>query len=173
MVIFLRADNFLPLSRYLGDWGRAIRDRVDLIAYEDRPDPAGLPDGAFVFADVDRLTGEAAAAAGALYDALAARGGAARLLNRPGRSLSRFALLRTLHERGWNRFNAYRLDESRDALRFPVFVRHAREHEGAYTPLLPDAAALERALHGLEAAGYEGDDLLIVEFIETGAPRAS
>ena len=46
-------------------------------------------------------------------------------------------------------------------------MRHAREHEGAYTPLLPDAAALEAALAELVREGRDPAQLLVVEFLDT------
>jgi hypothetical protein len=49
-------------------------------------------------------------------------------------------------------------------------VRHALEHKGAFTPLLPDAAELDAAIAGLTAAGHDRDALMIVEFLETAGP---
>jgi hypothetical protein len=78
--------------------------------------------------------------------------------------LSRYELLHTLHREGINRFDAHRPDEPRADLRFPVFLRSAREHDGNLTPLLRDRGELDRAL---EAAGRPLDELLVVEFCDT------
>ena len=159
-----------PIELYLKDWGVRLRRRVRVLSYEDRPSPRTLADGAFVFADVDRLSADLTDAATALWDALAARGERVRLLNRPGVSMRRAELLGALHRSGTNRFGVRGAREPREGLRFPVFVRHALEHEGAYTPLLPDAAALDSALAGLVEAGRDAEQLLVVEFLDTAGP---
>lgn len=156
-----------PMDLYLKDWGVRLRRRVRVRAYEERIDPATLPDGTFVFADVDRLDPAQTAAADTLWQALAARGSRVRLLNRPGVSLRRAELLAELHRRGWNDFAVRPAAAARDGLRFPVFVRDRHEHEGAATPLLPDAAALEAALARLVAEGRDPGRLLLVEFLDT------
>jgi hypothetical protein len=164
------AARFAPMRLFLKDWAPALRRRVRILAYEELPAPAALPDGVYVFADVDRIGPEATAAGAALWEALAARGPRVRLLNRPGVSLGRYELLQALHARGWNRFSARRLAEPRAGLRFPVFVRDEREHHGALTPLLPDAGALDAALAALRAAGRRDEELLLVEFLDTRGP---
>lgn len=164
------ADRFAPMRLFLKDWAAPLRRRVRILAYEDRPRASALPDGVFVFADVDRLPPDTTASAAALWDELAVRGDRVRLLNRPGVSMRRFELLRALHERGWNRFDVRRLDEPREDLRFPVFVRDLLEHRGALTPLLPDAASLQTALAALRDAGRRDAELLIVEFADTIGP---
>lgn len=166
------AARFAPMRLFLKDWGAPLRRRVRLLAYEDHPRASALPDGTFVFADVDRLPPDTTASAADLWEALAARGDRVRLLNRPGVSMRRFELLRALRERGSNRFDVRRLDEPRADLRFPVFVRDLLEHRGALTPLLADAASLEAALTELRDAGRRDDDLLIVEFVDTIGPDA-
>jgi hypothetical protein len=143
---------------------------VRILTYEDSPRASALPDGTFVFADVDRLPPDTTASAAELWDALAARGPRVRLLNRPGGSMRRFELLRALRERGSNRFDVRQLHEPRADLRFPVFVRDSLEHRGALTPLLPDAATLDAALAELRGAGRRDDELLIVEFVDTSGP---
>ena len=167
---FTAAAKFAPMRLYLKDWGAPLRRRVRIVAYEERPDPAAFPDASFVFADVDRLPPEATAIAVALWEGLAVRGERVRLLNDPRRALRRFALLRRLHQEGWNRFDVRRPGELRAGLRYPVFVRHALEHQGAYTPLLRDEAELDAALARLRAAGHEDAALMIVEFLDTRCP---
>lgn len=166
------ADRFAPMRLFLEDWAAPLRRRVRILAYEDRPRASALADGVFVFADVDRLAPETTARAAELWDGLAARGDRVRLLNRPGVSMRRLELLRTLRERGWNCFDVRRLDEPRADLRFPVFVRNLVEHRGALTPLLANAASLQAALSELRDAGRRDDELLIVEFLDTIGPDA-
>jgi len=159
-------DNFRPFGAFLRAWGGPVRHRIRRLEYEARPDPAALPDATYLFGDVDRLPPALAESAAALWKSLAERGDRVRLLNRPGVSLTRYELLRALAARGWNDFRALRTGEPRDDLRYPVFVRHAVEHVGAATPLLPDRDALERALAELAAAGHSADALMIVEFVD-------
>ncbi|MCL4684326.1 hypothetical protein KJ059_06185 [Myxococcota bacterium] len=159
-----------PIELYLKDWGARLRRRVRVIAYEELPPSKALADGAFVFADVDRLSAERTAAAAALWDALAERGERVRLLNRPGVARRRADLLDALHRAGSNRFGVRRATGSLAGVRFPVFVRHALEHEGAYTPLLGDAATLGAALGALASDGRDPEQLLVVEFLDTAGP---
>jgi hypothetical protein len=126
-----------------------------------------LRNGVFIFADVERLAPQHLAFAVGLHGALKRRGDAVRLLNDPERVLSRYELLRALHERGINRFDVHRPSDPRAGIRYPVFVRHAREHEGTYSPLLENEAALEAALAALVEQGRDLDALLIVEFVDT------
>ena len=163
-------DNYRPFGAFVRAWGWPIRHRLRRLAYEDRLDAAALPDATYIFSDVDRMPPQLAEQAGALWKALSQRGGAVRLLNRPGVSLPRYELLRALHARGVNDFRALRADEPREALRYPVFLRSATEHEGAYTPLLADRGALERALAEQAAAGRPAGSLLIVEFADVLQP---
>lgn len=163
----LMSDNRGPLRRYYRSWGQPLYGRVRLISYDDVGDVDSLPDGTFVFGDGDRLSDAGLAAARRIWDGLAARGDRVRLLNKPGLVLGRRQLLRRLYDAGINRFNVHDLDDPRDAVRYPVFVRSAREHAGAYTPLLDDAEALRHAVDELIAAGRDRSDLLIVEFLDT------
>ena len=79
----------------------------------------------------------------------------------------RAPLLKTLYERGINRFKAVPPRTRFGELTFPVFVREADAHTGNLTPLLDDRSALDRALTRLRLLGYALDDLLVVEFVDT------
>jgi hypothetical protein len=87
----------------------------------------------------------------------------ARVLNRPGRVLRRFELLRSLHDAKLNPFNAYRADGATPQCRFPVFVRDEQRHDGPLTPLLHNQDELTTALSKLQ----HRTSLLIVEYCET------
>jgi len=160
------ADNRGPIRRYLRWWGGRLRGRVRLIPYEAIDDPARLCEGAYIFGDIERLGARELAKAEAIFAALAARGGF-RLFNRPGEVLRRYDLLRLLHARGLNHFNVHRIDEDRDAIRNPVFVRDARQHSGPLSPLLHDAGGVDEAVGRLLAGGMDPADVLIVEFLDT------
>ena len=168
MLNFLvRADNRGPLRHYLREWGQALHGRARLRFYDDLGASLELPAGVYVFCDVDRLPSDRETRIIELGERMATRGKGTPVLNRPRIAFDRFALLRQLHDRGINRFNVYRLDEPRDRLRFPVFLRHATDHEGARSPLIPDETALDAAIDRLAAPGMKADDLLIVEYVDT------
>jgi hypothetical protein len=162
------ADNKGPIRRYLRWWGGPLRGRARILSYDSIADPAALADGAYIFGDVDRLTGPALDHARRVWDALETRGGPrVRLLNKPGVALKRRELLKALHAHGLNQFNVHDLDAPRDGLRYPVFIRHSREHHGSYTEILQDRAQLEAAERDLIVAGHDPRDLLIVEYLDT------
>ena len=162
------ADNRGPVRRYLRWWGGALRGRVRLIPYEAISDPARLAPGTYIFGDLERLSAEGLSKARAIGAALAARKASDfRILNDPRQVLGRHALLRLLCGSKTNRFNVYRLGESREGMRFPVFVRSERQHTGPLSPLLHDAAALDAAIGDVVAKGAEPGDVLIVEFFDT------
>jgi hypothetical protein len=155
------------LRNYFKNWGRPLWGRVRLLKYDDVTDPSKLANGIYIFADLEVVRRGEEPARHALSAALARRGDMVRLLNRPGHVLGRYALLRRLYEAGLNVFRAVRLDESLDGLRFPVFLRHVCEHEGAYSGLISNQADLNNAIKTHVRDGRGSDDLLIVEFVDT------
>lgn len=169
MITFLcAADNRTQMRRYLRDWGQPLRAHLRQVSYERAPAPADLPDGTYLFTDVDRLDARTGPVALAIHAELAARGDRVRILNVPGAALPRFELLRALHARGWNDFNIHLPDAPRTGMRFPVFLRSSRQHTGAASGLLPDAAALDQALARLRRDPKAPDDPVVVEYIDTG-----
>jgi hypothetical protein len=123
--------------------------------------------GAYIFADLERLSPGELQKAAIVWQALTDAGAGIRLLNHPTRSMRRYELLRTLHERGINHFDAYRLTEARWPARYPVFLRREDEHGGAMSPLLRTRGELEAALDDLHRKGEVRDGLLVVEFCDT------
>jgi hypothetical protein len=93
--------------------------------------PAG---GIVIFSDLDRLTPQERAALAPVH----AR--QARALNHPTRSLLRYELLRALHARDINAFNAYRTGET--PVRFPVFLRPESGFINDPPPLMDSVAAI-------------------------------
>src|SRR5690606_22846024 len=85
-------------------------------------------------------------------------------------SLSRAELGRRLHEEGINPQRVHRLWD-RDEIRFPVFVRHESDHNGALSPVLPDRASLDAAIERIVAVrGYARERLLVVEHLDVRSP---
>ncbi len=81
--------------------------------------------------------------------------------------MTRYELLRMLHERGINEFDVYRLDEARSPKRYPVFLRRENDHQGNITPLLQSEEEFQLAV---AAQGHRRSDTLAVEFVDTSEP---
>ena len=126
-----------------------------------------MPGGAYIFSDIDRLTPSERELAIAIWKQLAAAAPRTRLLNNPATVLCRYELISELYNTGSNQYRARRLAEGLDGLRYPVFVRSEREHDGSMTPLLHSAAALKRELILARIKGHRTQDLLIIEFCDT------
>jgi hypothetical protein len=122
--------------------------------------------GTYVFAGVQQLSAARRDQLAELWLRLSGLGSAVRLLNNPREMLGRYELLQALHSAGLNVFNARRLSERERQLRFPVFIRHDRGHEGALTRLLWNEAELAEAGQMLELVD-DPDNLLVVEFCDT------
>jgi len=120
--------------------------------------------GAYVFADLERLSPAQLERAARLWKRLAGWGAPVRLLNHPTRVRQRYELLRELHERGVNSFNVCRLTEARRPERFPVFIRTEHDHRGSESELLRSPAEVDAANERLDAAGKSRDGRMLVEF---------
>lgn len=153
--------------------GEAARDLLVLLPYERiqaRVSPAH-----YVFADLERLGDGHRRVATALHRAIEERNAAhpearLQLLNHPTLSLSRAELGRRLHEEGINPQRVHRLWDRGD-IRFPVFVRHESDHNGALSPVLPDRASLDAAIERIVAVrGYARERLLVVEHLDVRSP---
>lgn len=165
---------------YLGQEGRALRDRIRVVLYEELARLRELPLGTWVFTELDQL----GAPERELVDLACERLGAVdgvRLVNHPRRVRLRTELLQAASEAGINRFRAWPATSVRLAtnghasagdvaaaeMRYPVFVRFANRHVGSLTPLLEEPGALGDALAALVAGQRRLDDLLVVEFCDT------
>jgi hypothetical protein len=76
-------------------------------------------------------------------------------------------LLAELARLDLNDFRAARASENLAGLRYPVFIRAERDHEGAISPLLHSAAAVEAGIGRALVQGHRLLDLLVVEFCAT------
>lgn len=121
-----------------------------------------VPRATYVFTDLDRLSLPDLDRAARAYRLL--RDAGLRVLNDPARVPSRLGLLRSLHEAGINRFNAYRAEERVTPARWPVFLRSEGGHEPPRSGLLADAEALASAIESAVSAGAPRPSLLIVEY---------
>jgi len=89
------------------------------------------------------------------------------LINDPLRQLCRYDLLKSLHAQEVNDFNLWHAGELPEDIRFPVFVRLARDHSGPKTDLIDDRTSLDRALASMLLLGFRPEDLLVVEYVCT------
>lgn len=136
---------------------------VQVSSYETVLKGRKVGPGSYVFTDIDRLSFGEHLRAADMYQALRKMPGC-RVFNDPARVKTRYALLRALYQSGHNSFNAYRVDECVQPQRFPVFVRHEREHGNPLSELLPTQADLDRTLKDLVARGTPESTLLVVEY---------
>ena len=168
MIYLLTTPYHLCLEDFLAGRGASFAPRLAPLLYSTLFSARELPAGTYIFADLERLSNMELEQAAQVWRQLAARGPAVRLLNHPTRVRRRFELLRTLHERGINDFDVYRLDEARLPKRFPVFVRGEQGHGAVPSDLLHGAPELEQFLEGRRASGLTSSDTLVTEF--SGGP---
>lgn len=167
MIVFLTtAAHRYTIGTLLERAGTPLTGRVLTLSYGEFLSWPRLPVGTYVFADVDRLRPDEAAAAARRIEALKRACPDARQLNHPLHSLGRLALLERLHAAGHNDFQARRADRPLAGLRYPVFIREAIEHRGAVGGLIDDAAALDTALAALAAGPLPLSAYLVIEFVD-------
>ncbi len=151
----------------------ALADRLVVVPYEHAWEQTSFAPGTYIFADLEWLAGSGLEATVGLWKRLSELDGEVTLLNDPSRALRRFELLRDLHTRGINRFNAYRVPASLEswaplALRYPVFLRCERAHVGNMSDLLFSWREVLEAVPAARASGtYGADELLVVEWCDT------
>lgn len=154
------------MGEYLASWGASVASRVRIVSYESLLHRRSIPSaGVYIFSDIERLGAGRRSVAQQVHHAL--KRDRATVLNDPGRTSCRYELLRRLHAAGRNRFRAHRLDEARQKVRYPVFLRREDEHTGALTRLLHDPQQVDQAISLLKRRGFPVDRLLITEFCDT------
>lgn len=155
------------IERYLSShWGGPLVPRLQALSYENLFKRRTLPNGTYIFGEVDLLSNAAAERAAAVWAGLLDVPDNV-VLNHPTSSMKRYELLRTLRVLGVNTFDVYRLTEARRPTRFPVFLRDANDHTGSLTTLLDTREALDLELARLCREGRSRDDKLIVEYCDT------
>ncbi|AXQ29650.1 hypothetical protein D0B54_13595 [Solimonas sp. K1W22B-7] len=160
------APHAYTVSEHLrGDWGAALRKRMVVMPYELLTRMPVMPQGSYIFSDLERLDALPRKILGRVWARLQDSG--CRMLNHPERSLRRLELLDALHKDGRNDFRAFRADTAGEPWRYPVFLRQEKEHSGAQSPLLHDLQSVREALLQLVLAGHALSDLLVVEMCDT------
>ncbi len=161
------ADNDWPPKSFLKTWGKALAPHFRSIHTHQFAEVSELPLGTYLFTDLEKQSVEVRAFQAQVWDQLASHGDAVRLLNHPVRALGRYDLLAALVEAGINTYRVWRLSEIDQTLRFPVFLRRERDHEGARTPLIETWDDLEEQATRCLMAGAPLEDLLVAEFCDT------
>jgi len=145
-------------------------NRFRVIDFQQLPAMRRFEPGTYVIAGIDQAGPAMTALIASLCDQLDVAGGS-RILNWPRRTLGRFELLRQLHAAGKSAFRVARVSEGLDHLRYPVFVRSEREHEGNLSPLASNAAEVRAAIGDVLLQGHALSDLMVVEFCSTADAR--
>src|SRR6185436_9794021 len=112
MIFYLCTErNAETMAPWVATWGEALANRVVTMHYETLSQYRSLPQGTYIFADLEFLTEAQKRLAEVLWDQLAAAGEKVRLLNHPRRSAMRYELLKTLRERGILAYDVHRATE--------------------------------------------------------------
>lgn len=165
MIHFFAMRGEYLFQQFLDLWGKPTAEHAHVIHYQDLPALARFERGTYVFSGLDQLTPSMTRLVGELHAKLL--DGGVRVLNDPGRTLHRYALLETLAREGRNDFRAVRAAAGFTQLRYPVFVRSEHTHDGALSPLLHSPAEVEAAIGRMLVYGRSLDELLVVEFCDT------
>lgn len=151
---------------YLESRGRELAGRIRILHYEDLPDRQRFDPGTYILSAFEYMSPPMLELLRAVHGQLEGREGF-RFLNHPGHTLGRFELLGELARSGRNPFRAVRAGGDLSALRYPVFLRAERSHDGAVSPLLGSPRQVEAAIGRALVAGRRLGDLLVVEFCDT------
>ena len=151
---------------YLDFWGRNLSQRMRIVHYETLIRQTRCDRGTYVLSTLDELNPAMQRAIGDLLRQLNGLDGV-RILNHPTGTLRRYDLLAELSRRDLNEFRAVRASEDLAGLRYPVFIRGERDHDGAISPLLQSATAVEAGIGRALVQGHRLRDLLVVEFCAT------
>jgi len=160
------ASQQLGIRGYLEGWGRGIAERMRIVPYESLPDTLRLESGTYVLSALEQLGPAMLELVAAVHRQLTESDGF-RFLNHPLRTLGRFELLSALDRLGFNDFRAVRATGDLSGLRYPVFLRAERSHDGAVSPLLGSAPEVEAAIGRAVVRGRRPGELLVVEYCPT------
>ncbi len=151
---------------YLAFWGRPVAERTSILHYETLLRRTLLERGTYVLSSLDQLGPAMESAVEEVHRQIAGKEGF-RFLNHPFRALRRYDLLTELARLNWNDFRVVRAAGDLAGLRYPVFLRAERSHDGAISPLLRSARAVEAGIGRALVQGHRLRDLLVVEFCGT------
>jgi len=166
MIYFvLSRNNSVTIKRYLRDRGKSIENRIGIVYYDNLSVFKNLECSTLIFSDFDKLNPAQLREVSHLYDEIKKKYPEINLINDPGKVKLRYALLRSLYESKINPFNVYRLSESIDKIRFPVFLRRENSHDGALSELIYNVKELDYNKMALNLRGYSSKNILAVEYV--------
>ncbi len=172
MIFYLtNAGNSVTVTRHQGLHGKQpfspLEQLFTVTPYHHLFEKKQILPGTYLFSDIERLNPSEFRNAKRLWQLLTQHSESVRSLNCPGRTLTRFDLLRKLWEEKLNRFNIYRAQDYGAVQNFPVFVRQANDHAGNTSPLIHSQADLESYIHYMRKFGKVDDETVIIEFLDT------
>lgn len=141
---------------------------ITLLDYDTLFKMRHLPRGTCIFSDLDRLHPWDRELAACMYKEIREAGCIA--VNDPARVLSRYDLLKQLHNDGINDFNTYRLSAGEEPERYPVFLRRDSFHEGVFSDLIHAPEDLKAKHEELVSKGIPATNLLAIEFAAEKEP---
>ena len=140
------------IRRHLEAYGASVKSFIKLVSYKQLLRRSRHPAGVYILSDIERLTSQQAERVALVRANLRSRGN--QVLNHPQRSMRRYELLRTLHEKGVNDFNIYRIGETNAKPRFPIFFRRENDHRGTRSGLVLSQAAYDQVLADLSRTRF-------------------
>ena len=167
MIHYLTLADRWMFSEYLEHWGRDLADsKIRILRYEALLGETRFERGTYVFSTIE----EVAPPMERFIDELALRLGeqpGVRVFNDPKRVLRRFELHAELWRLGRSGFRSLRAAADLSGVRYPVFIRSERSHDGALSPLLGSPHEVETWIGRAMALGRPLQDLMVVEFCDT------
>jgi hypothetical protein len=169
MIAYLvTAEHAYTMRDFLLGMGSRFARRIALIPYEQILSERRLfRADCYIFSDLDRLGADAREELGELHQQLQERYPDTPLLNHPQRSLQRYDLLRSLHQRGVNRFNAYRARSGELPGRYPALLRRESGFQNTPLKLLGNAEQALAEVQLQQSRGANADDLIFIEYLNT------
>ena len=163
----ISSDNVWTTGDFVRHWAPRLKGKFHLIPFQQLYEAERLPVGTFIFSDLERMADEQRELLAQVYEQLEPYCPPMRLLNHPLRACNRLELLSTLHKKGINSFRAFPAADVPSDLRFPVFLRIAKDHHGARSGLLQSWSELEEKLVEGLLSGWSLDQLMVSEFCDT------
>jgi hypothetical protein len=162
----LPANSHHTMREFFSHEEPAFVNRFSVIDFEQLPAMRRFERGTYVIAGIERATPAMKELIASVCDQLDAAG-ASRILNWPRRTLGRFELLTRLYAAGKSDVRVARGNGQLDTLRYPVFIRSERAHDGNLSELLDNPSAVRAALGSLLLEGHSLNDLMVTEFCST------
>ena len=161
------ANNTQTISSFFNTWGRALSKRVKIIPYEKLSRKNTISQGTYIFSDLDLLNENQLCFIKKIIGQAQKYPESFQILNEPFVSLNRIQLLNKLNECGINSFRCYSLIQKPQNVKFPVFIRKGKGHKGKLSDLINDEFELEEKSAEAINEGFQEDDIIISEFIDT------